>query len=98
MPIFRACGPALLLPVSNAFSQCSDIVFYLYPIELDRAPRGTGSMLSRLPLLLAADDGGRVTVRLDRGLDPISVDLSSLSSSVDSRSWSSPAATNSLYS
>ena len=52
-------------------------IFYLYPRELDRAPLGMGSMLNRLPLLLAADDGGLVTVRLDKGLEPRSIDLSS---------------------
>jgi len=44
--------------------------------ELDRMPLGTGSMLTLFPRL-PTDDGGLVIVRLDSGLDPSSVDLSS---------------------
>lgn len=97
MPIHRAHGPPLLLLVSNPFypSTILGLIRYLRPMELDRVPRGTGSMLNRLPLLLAADEGGLVIVRLDKGLDPMSVVLSS---SGDSRSWSSSVTTDSLFS
>lgn len=92
----RASGPAALLTVSNPSSPSSyQNQFYLNPIELDRPPLGTGSMLSRLPLLLAADEGGLVTVRRESGLDPISVVLSS---SKDSGSCSSSVAVESRFS
>ena len=49
--------------------------------ELDLVPRGTGSMLILFPLL-PIDEDGLVTVRLESGLEPNSVDLSSSGSSM----------------
>lgn len=78
MQTHRASGPAVLLSIPNSSSPIrAKPASYLNPRELDRPALGTGSMLSRLPLLLAVDEGGLVTVRLESGLDPMSVDLSS---------------------
>lgn len=66
------------LPVFLLVTNASEhVVHYLRLKELDRVPRGTGSMLTRLPLALDADEGGLVMVFRERGLEASSVDLSS---------------------
>ena len=59
-----------MIPLVNITSHLADAN------ELDLMPRGTGNMLTRFPRL-PTEDGGLVIVRLDNGLDPSSVDLSS---------------------
>lgn len=85
----------LPIPVTLSDGQSNGSDHFDDANELDLMPLGTGSMLILFPRL-PTEDGGLVIVRLDNGLDPSSVDLSSSGDS--SRPVSHERAVGSVFS